>query len=59
MERAFERLEDLNAVKFKQAQAEARSEAASGPRVPTKVPTARMRPTRISSQLIETTITGP
>ncbi len=41
MERAFERLEDLNAVKFEQAEseAEAKAEAAGGSRLPAKVPT--------------------
>ena len=36
MERAFERLEDLNAVKFEQADAEAKAEAAEGLQLPCK-----------------------
>jgi hypothetical protein len=39
MERAFERLEDLNAVQFGQAESEAKAEAAGGSRFPAKVPT--------------------
>jgi hypothetical protein len=36
MERAFQRLEELNAAKFDQAEAEVKAEAAKGPRLPAK-----------------------
>ena len=49
MERAFERLEKLNEVKFKQA----RAEAAGGARLPAKVATARKRNSPKSSQIVE------
>jgi integrase len=53
MERAFERLEKLNAVKFEQAEAEGKAEAAGGSMVPTISPTAKKHTTRKSSQVIE------
>jgi hypothetical protein len=57
MERAFERLEDLNPLKFAQADAEA--EAAGGSLVPAKVPTAKMPRLRQSSQVVEIKRAGP
>jgi len=59
MERAFERLEDLNAVKFEQAKAEAKAEAAGGSGVPAKVTTVKKQRSRESSQIIEIKRTGP
>jgi hypothetical protein len=59
MERAFDRLEKLNAVKFEQAEAEAKAEAAGGSVVPTISPTAKKNPGRKSSQVIEFKRTGP
>jgi integrase len=59
MERAFERLEDLNAVKFEQAEAEAKAEAAGGSKIPAKVPTSKMPRLRKSSQVIDITRQGP
>lgn len=53
MERAFERLEDLNAEKFEQVEAEAKAEAAGGSRVPAKVPTAKTQRPRKSVQVVE------
>jgi hypothetical protein len=41
MERAFERLEDLNAAKFEQAKVEADNEATGTSRVPAKVPAVK------------------
>ena len=52
MERAFERLEDLNAEKFEQVEAEAKAEAAGGSRLPAKVPTAKKPGLRKSSQVV-------
>jgi integrase len=57
MERAFERLEDLNALKFEQAETEAK--AADGSKVLPKVPTAPKEHLRKSSQVIEIKSTGP
>ncbi len=59
MERAFERLEDLNTVKFEQAEAEAKAEAAGGSSVPAKVPTVKTSRSRKSSQVIEIKSMGP
>jgi integrase len=59
MERAFERLEDLNAVKFEQAEAEAKAEAAGGFGVPAKVPTVKKPRSSKSSQVVEIKRTGP
>lgn len=63
MERAFDRLEKLNAVKYEQAQAETKTEAiaagAEGRKVPTKGPTAKSPARRKSSQIIEIKSTGP
>jgi integrase len=63
MERAFERLQNLNAVKYEQAEAELKAEAAAAgvkaSRVPTKSPTAKKRYSQESSQVIEFKHTGP
>src|SRR5690349_12343108 len=59
MERAFERLEDLNAQKFQQAEAETKAEAAGGSRLPAKVPTRKTSRLRESSQVVEIKRTGP
>jgi integrase len=59
MERAFERLEDLNAVKFGEAEAESKAEAVNGPKPPAKVPTAKSRDSKNSAQPIEFKRTGP
>ena len=56
LERAFERLEDLNATKFREAAAEVKAEAAAaggGSRLPAKVPTVRKQAGRKSAQLVE------
>jgi len=53
MERAFERLETLNATKFQEARTEAAAVGADAATLPAKVPTGRKpRPSR-SSQVIE------
>jgi integrase len=59
MERAFERLEDLNALKFEQAEAEEKAEAAGGSRLPAKVATSKPPTLRKSSQVVEIKRTGP
>jgi integrase len=59
MERAFERLEDLNAVKFEQAETEKKAEAAGGSGVPAKVPTVKLGRSRKSSQVIDIKRAGP
>lgn len=59
MERAFERLEDLNAVKFEQAEAEAKAELSGGSGVPAKVPTVKLPRARRSSQVFEIKRRGP
>jgi len=41
MERAFERLERLNALKYEQAEAGAKAEATAGAKLPAKVPTPK------------------
>lgn len=55
LERAFERLEDLNTRKFE----EAVIEATAGSRVPTNLPTPRKLRSKKSSQVIEFTDAGP
>jgi integrase len=52
MERAFERLEDLNATKFAQ-------EGSKIPKVPTKVPTVRRHSSHSSSQVVAIKRAGP
>ena len=63
MERAFERLEKLNAVKFEQAETEAMAEAvaagANGSSLPAKVATSKIVRSPKSSQVIELKKTGP
>jgi hypothetical protein len=59
MERAFERLEDLNALKFEQAEAEQKAEAAGGSRLTAKVATSKKAPSLKSSQVIEIKRAGP
>jgi integrase len=59
MERAFERLEDLNALKFEQAKAEEKAEAAGGSSLPAKVATSKKPPLRESSQVVEIKRAGP
>lgn len=59
LERAFEPLEDLNAAKFEQAEAEVKAEASGGSKVPTISPTVQNRRSRKSSQVIEINRTGP
>jgi integrase len=51
MERAFERLQDLNTMKF--ARAEAASAGAETPSLPAKVPTSRDRRLRSKLQAVE------
>ena len=53
MERAFERLEKFNAVKYKQANAEAKATAAGGSRLPAKVATVRNRSLAKYPQVVE------
>jgi integrase len=59
MERALERLRDLNAAKFEEAKAERRAAGAEASRVPTKVPTAQKANPVNSLQVIEIKRTGP
>jgi integrase len=63
MERAFERLEKLNALKHEQAEAEAKAEAAAagaeGFRLPAKVATSKISHPRKSSQVVDFKRTGP
>jgi integrase len=53
LERAFERLEKLNAVKFEQAEAEAKAEAAKVEGVGTNLGTVKMVPKPEHSQVVE------
>ena len=54
LERAFERLEDLNAMKFQEAEAESAAEAAGGGRVATVLATVgKSRRSKKSAQVIE------
>ena len=59
MERAFERLEDLNAEKFEQVEAEAKAEAAGCSRLPAKVPTVKKPGLRKSAQVVAIKRAGP
>jgi len=59
MERAFERLEDLNVEKFEQVEAEAKAEAAGGCRLPAKVPTVKKPGLRKSVQVVAIKRAGP
>jgi integrase len=58
MDRAFERLESLNAAKFQEAQIEAK-EAAGGSRVPAIFTTVKNRQSNESMQVIDNKSTGP
>jgi len=53
MERAFERLENLNAAKFEQAKAEAEKEATGTGGLPAKVPTVKNLVLNKSPQVVE------
>jgi len=53
MERAFERLEKLNAVKYEQAAAEVQAEAAGNRSVPAKIPTPTKRSAVKHPQVVE------
>jgi len=63
MERDFERLQDLNPVKYEQGEAELKAEAAAAgvkaSRVPTKVPTVRKGDLQKSSEVAQFKRTGP
>jgi integrase len=59
MERAFGRLQELNAVKYQQAEAEVKAEAAGGSRVSAKVATVKSDRLRKSSQVVEFKKKGP
>ena len=58
MERAFERLEMLNAVKYEQARAEAAAAGMEASRLPAKVLTVKDPVSRKSSQVVEIKRTG-
>jgi hypothetical protein len=58
MERAFERLQELSAVKFEQAEAEAKAEAAGARGLGTKMVTVEQAHPRASTQVIEFKRTG-
>jgi hypothetical protein len=58
LERAFERLEDLNAEKFAQTESEVK-EATRGEKVPTISPTAEKKRTKKSPQIVEFKKQGP
>jgi hypothetical protein len=53
MERAFERLQELNATKAEEAKAEAAVAGAEDTRLPAKVATSKNRVSRESLQVIE------
>jgi integrase len=63
LERAFDRLEKLNAAKYEQAKAEAKAEAAAsgaeGGRLPAKVPTVKKAGLDKFQQVVEFKRTGP
>ena len=62
MERAFDRLEKLNAAKFEQAEAEAKAEAAAGAKASASLQKSLHRKSaapRKSSQVVEFKRTGP
>jgi integrase len=59
MERAFQRLETLNAAKFEQAEAEAKAEAAGSRNVPKESPKVKNGDFRKSSQVVEIKRAGP
>ncbi|HTR34922.1 MAG TPA: site-specific integrase [Bryobacteraceae bacterium] len=59
MERAFERLQELNATKFEEAKAEAVAVGAETSSLPAKVPTANNRRFRKSAQVVAIKRAGP
>ena len=59
MERAFERLEDLNTEKFEQARVETTAEAVGDLVAPSKVPTAKKLRRASGAQVIGFKSTGP
>jgi hypothetical protein len=59
MERAFERLENLNAAKFTEAKAEAMAAGAGASRLPARAATVKKRHPGKSSQVIEIKRQGP
>jgi integrase len=59
MERAFQRMQKLNAAKFEQAAVEAKAEAVGGSGVPKESPKVKYRRAARSSQTIENRHTGP
>jgi integrase len=63
MERAFERLQKLKALKFEQADSEAKAEAAAagakGSRLPAKIPASKFGRSQKSPQVVELKRTGP
>jgi integrase len=59
MERAFERLQELNATKMEEAKAEAAAAGAEGTRLPAKVATSKNRISRKSLQVVGLKRTGP
>ncbi len=59
MERAFERLQELNAAKFEEARVEAAAAGREGLRLPAKVPTVKTQAVQKSSQVAVIKKTGP
>src|SRR5579863_38587 len=58
LERAFARLENLNAAKFEQAETEAKAEATNGSKLVTKLGTAAKRQISDKPQVVEINSTG-
>jgi integrase len=59
MERAFQRLQSLNAVKYDQAAAEAKAEAVGGSNIPKESPKVKNRRLGKSSQVVVIKREGP
>jgi hypothetical protein len=59
LEHAFERLQELNAVKFEEAKAEQGAAGAESPRPPAKVPTVNKGDHKKSQQVVEIKRSGP
>ena len=59
MERAFQRLEELNAAKFDEATAEAVAVGTEGSRLPAKVATVKNQLSHKSMQVVANKTTGP
>ena len=59
MERAFERLQELNATNFEEAKAEAVAVGAEGSRLPAKVATVKKGNSSKSPQVVVIKRTGP